>query len=57
MVRHLRAAVAGDLGVTLAAHLTDLEIRALERRCARLLQMGCLPITRGEWPSIPWPPF
>ena len=18
---------------------------------------GCLPMTRGEWPSIPWPPF
>jgi len=56
-LRHLRAAVAGDLGVTLAAHLTDLELSALERRCARLLQIGRLPASRGEWPAIPWPPF
>ncbi len=56
-VRRLREAVNADLGVTLAAHLTDLEIAALERRCARLLQIGCLPVSRGEWPSIPWPPF
>jgi uncharacterized repeat protein (TIGR03843 family) len=53
----LRDSVAGDLGTTLAAHLTDLEIGALERRCDRLLQIGCLPVSRGEWPSIPWPPF
>ena len=57
MVRGLCDAVNADLGVTLAAHLTDLEIAALERRCARLLQIGCLPVSRGEWPSIPWPPF
>jgi len=56
-VRRVREAVTGDLGVTLAAHLTELEIVALERRCTRLLQIGCLPVSRGEWPSIPWPPF
>jgi uncharacterized repeat protein (TIGR03843 family) len=57
VMRGLRDAVTGDLGVTLAGHLTDLEIAALERRCVRLLQIGCLPVSRGEWPSIPWPPF
>ncbi len=56
-VRRLRADVDSDLGVSLAAHLTELELHALERRCARLLQVGCLPVSRGEWPSIPWPPF
>ena len=57
VVRRVRAGLGGPLGVTLAAHLTDLELGALDRRCARLLQDGRLPEPRGEWPSIPWPPF
>lgn len=57
VVQELRDAVCGSLGETLAGHLTDLEIEALARRCARLLDHGVLPAPRGEWPAIPWPPF
>lgn len=56
-VERVRSALGGRLGQQLADHLTDLEITALDRRCARLLSMGCLPLPRGEWPQIPWPPF
>ncbi|GAA5149112.1 SCO1664 family protein [Nocardioides marinquilinus] len=51
------AALGGDLGETLATHLTDLEIDATARRTRRLLDRGVLPTPRGQWPSIPWPPF
>jgi len=37
--------------------LSELEIEALQRRADRLLQHGRMPKARGEWPSIPWPPF
>ena len=47
----------GDLGVGIAAHLTDLEIDVLARRCDRLLASGAMPSPRGQWPAIPWPPF
>ncbi len=57
VVRRVAADLSGSLGATLADHLTDLEIGALEQRCRRLLRSGSLPVPRGEWPSIPWPPF
>jgi uncharacterized repeat protein (TIGR03843 family) len=50
-------AVRGELGERLAAHLTDLEIRALEQRTSRLLARGELPGPHHGWPAIPWPPF
>ncbi|CAN5359029.1 SCO1664 family protein [soil metagenome] len=50
-------ALAGDLSAILAEHITAREIDVLSRRCRRLLQHGVLPSSRGEWPSIPWPPF
>ncbi|MGA8845209.1 MAG: SCO1664 family protein [Nocardioides sp.] len=50
-------ALSGALGVELAQHLTDREITALDRRCRRFLEHGSLPLPRGEWPAIPWPPF
>ena len=37
--------------------LSEMEIEALLRRADRLLQRGRMPRARGEWPSIPWPPF
>jgi uncharacterized repeat protein (TIGR03843 family) len=37
--------------------LTDQEITALVRRADLLLSRRRLPRPRGEWPSIPWPPF
>jgi uncharacterized repeat protein (TIGR03843 family) len=56
-VRGLAAAVVGALGDELAAHLTDLEIDALSRRCHRLAERAVMPSPRGEWPAVPWPPF
>ncbi|WP_310963497.1 SCO1664 family protein [Nocardioides terrisoli] len=46
-----------DLAATLAEHLTGAEIRAMRRRCDRLLRTGRLPEPVGGWPAIPWPPF
>lgn len=57
VLERLRSQLSGELGVLLAGHLTGPEVVALERRCARLLRIGCLPVSGGEWPSIPWPPF
>jgi len=37
--------------------LSDQEIAALVRRADLLLSRRRLPRPRGEWPSIPWPPF
>ncbi len=56
-VEKVLTALAGDLGDTLADHLTDLEIDTFSRRCRRLLDRGVMPSPRGEWPMIPWPPF
>lgn len=53
----LLAAMGGDLGRTLAEHVTDIEIEALAGRCRTLLDTGELPSPRDEWPVIPWPPF
>jgi uncharacterized repeat protein (TIGR03843 family) len=56
-LRTVLDAVRGDLGSALAAHLTDLEIDMVARRCQRLLGVGRMPAPRGDWPAIPWPPF
>ena len=37
--------------------LSDREITALVRRADLLLSRRRMPRPRGEWPSIPWPPF
>jgi len=37
--------------------LSEVEIAALVRRADLLLHRKRLPKPRGEWPSIPWPPF
>jgi uncharacterized repeat protein (TIGR03843 family) len=41
----------------LRALLSDREITALVHRADVLLSRRRLPRPRGEWPSIPWPPF
>lgn len=56
-VQKVRAALGGALGEALTAHLDDLEIDTVARRCDRLLARGTMPSPRGEWPAIPWPPF
>jgi uncharacterized repeat protein (TIGR03843 family) len=50
-------ALDGSLGVTLGRHLTPYEVEATRRRVAGLLRMGTMPMPRGDWPAIPWPPF
>ncbi|MEV7429271.1 MULTISPECIES: SCO1664 family protein [unclassified Nocardioides] len=57
VVQRVRGALAGSLGEALSTLLTDLEIDALDRRCARLLARGVMPAPHGEMPAIPWPPF
>ena len=57
VVAGLRGALGGELGDALGFHLTAPEIEATIRRCDRLLARGTLPVPRGEWPAIPWPPF
>ncbi len=57
VLARVRAEVTGAGGAELAAHLTDLELEALVRRCTRLLDRAVMPLPRGEWPAVPWPPF
>lgn len=47
----------GELRPELEELLTVAEVDAVAARCRRLLRTGCLPVPRGGWPSIPWPPF
>jgi uncharacterized repeat protein (TIGR03843 family) len=37
--------------------LDEREVAAFVRRADLLLQRHRMPRPRGEWPSIPWPPF
>ena len=41
----------------LGPHLTAYEVEATRRRVARLLRTRAMPMPRGDWPAIPWPPF
>jgi uncharacterized repeat protein (TIGR03843 family) len=52
-VRRAREDAPDQLG----ALLTDQEITALVHRADLLLTRRRMPRPRGEWPSIPWPPF
>jgi uncharacterized repeat protein (TIGR03843 family) len=57
---HELAAVAkarAEAPDTLAALLNEHEIEAFVRRADLLLSRQRLPRPRGQWPSIPWPPF
>ncbi|HWJ66803.1 MAG TPA: SCO1664 family protein [Nocardioides sp.] len=56
-VRTVLAALREELGGQLLEHLTEHEVRAVERRAERLLAAGVLPGPDGHWPPIPWPPF
>ena len=53
----LADALDDELAEALRPLLTAFEIAATRRRDARLLRVGELPIPRGDWPAIPWPPF
>ena len=52
-VRKARDEAPDQLGTL----LSDQEIAALVHRADLLLSRHRLPRPRGEWPSIPWPPF
>ena len=56
-VERVRQGLAGELGRTLAGLLTGAELRALRRRCDRLLATAAFPLPAGGWPAIPWPAF
>jgi uncharacterized repeat protein (TIGR03843 family) len=51
------SALEGDLGEALLEHISPREVDAARRRCARLARTGVLPLPRGDYPAIPWPPF
>jgi uncharacterized repeat protein (TIGR03843 family) len=56
-VERVRSDLSGELGVTLAGLLTEIEIGALAARCDRMLAKGRFPAPRGEMPAVPWPLF
>jgi hypothetical protein len=56
-LERIRTALRGQLGDTLAPHLTDEEIDAAFARCRRLADRAVMPAPRGSYPAIPWPPF
>lgn len=51
------ATVRDQAPALLGAMLSEPEVEALVRRAALLLDRRRLPRPRGQWPSIPWPPF
>jgi len=56
VLRKLRAELAGELGESLAEHLTVAEVDQVGVRIDRLLSAGCFPAPFEDWHAIPWPP-
>ncbi|PPF77696.1 phosphatidylinositol kinase [Subtercola sp. Z020] len=56
-VERVRRDLGGPLGSRLAGMITDRELRALGRRCERLLARAVFPAPHGQMPSMPWPLF
>ena len=56
-LERVRAALDAELGETLRALLSRLEVRATARRVDSLLAAGRFPYPSPDWPAIPWPPF
>lgn len=54
-LRKLRAEVDGQVGETLAEHLTGRELRALGRRIGKLIDAGTFPVPGEYVRAIPWP--
>lgn len=57
VVRAVRRGLEADLGEVLGPYLASWEIEALAARCDELLASQCMPVPRGDWHVIPWPPF
>ena len=56
MLRGLRTALDGALGVRLYELLDPIEVRATARRIDALLAAGVLPHPDPGRPALPWPP-
>lgn len=56
-ITRLRRDLDGGLGDELGFHLATWDLEALAERCDDLLRAGTLPVPRGDWHDIPWPPF
>ncbi len=56
-VERLLTALPAGLEDELGHFLDEFELSRLRRRAERLLAAGRFPQPRGDWPSIPWPPF
>jgi uncharacterized repeat protein (TIGR03843 family) len=56
-LHRIRAALDGELGVTLRKLISRTEVRATVRRTDELLASGSFPFPSPTWPAVPWPPF
>lgn len=56
-IDRVRADLARHLGDALGGLISDLEIEALDARCARLRSEGRFPGPHGDMPAMPWPLF
>jgi uncharacterized repeat protein (TIGR03843 family) len=56
-IERVRAALGGELGVTLAALLSEHEVETFAARCDRLLRSARFPAPHGAMPAVPWPLF
>ncbi len=57
VLRDLRSQLGGELGKTLATHLTAAEVDAVGGRIDALLAAGTFPQPGQDWPALPWPPI
>jgi uncharacterized repeat protein (TIGR03843 family) len=53
----LLATLDAGLDAELRELLSRAEVTALRKRAAGLLRNATMPLPRGSWPAIPWPPF
>jgi uncharacterized repeat protein (TIGR03843 family) len=56
-LERVRESLESELGETLRALLSRLEVRATARRLDALLATRRFPYPSPDWPAIPWPPF
>lgn len=56
-IARVQNALDGELSEALSPLLTQNEIEALRRRCARLQTLAKFPAPRGRMPAVPWPLF
>jgi uncharacterized repeat protein (TIGR03843 family) len=56
-LNRLLTALEGDLDAVLRELLTGSEVSSMRKRVTRRRRTGRMPMPRGSWPAIPWPPF